>query len=469
MPPTLALLAGYALAFWAFRWESRHRPYPSAALWLPTFWMMRCGSRSLDSWFGGGEFGRLDPILIMGLIVIGGIVLARRPCNWGQIWSHNWAVLVFFCYLALSLTWAEALDNPLVKLTRPLCDLIMALIVVTEINPLQAITTLYRRTAFLLIPMSIILIKYYPYLGRGHDKSWGSDPWIGVATHKNPLGQLCMVAVFGFLWLLLVVERRKWTSLLRPSLPTFYLAMSAYLLLFGGPQSRSSTSMLCIGTAVGLFLGFGYMRNRVNAVIRWILVGSASIAALALLLEFAGTSLQAVVAEMYGKDPTLSDRTYLWRDVIRLGMENPVLGAGYGGFWIPSLYDQLSPEVNNWPAQSHSGYLETFANLGLLGCALLAMIIISTLSSATKLIQTDFEYGRLRLVLLFTVLLMNYSEASFPRAAHLWWFGFLMIALYARPWVNWPMPAPVAVPASTPEAEAKPVDELSGLPPRRTA
>lgn len=437
LPPKLALLGCFLLAAWAYRWDRKKHPYPLATLWLPTLWMMRCGSRSIDAWFGSSEFGRLDPVFVGVMIVAGFAVLARRPCRWQYVFAHNSALFLFCGYLILSVTWATSLEDPAIKIFRPLGDLIMALVIVTEPNPRLAIVTMFRRTAILLIPLSIVLIRYFHELGTGRDKHWGTDAWIGVTTHKNPLGQLCLVSALAFLWSL-AESRKKGERLMEHSVVWLYLAMTGYLFFGGLSNSRSSTSIFCFGVAVALFIVIGRMRDRINTIIRSIVLGTVVLVAVALLLDMSGTSLQAVVAGLYGKDPTLTDRTYLWGDVVRLGMDHPILGSGYGGFWVPSIYGKLSPMVDNRPGEAHNGYLETFANLGLVGVALLAWMILQSLSSAAKVIQTDFEYGRLRLVLIFSVLVMNYAEATFTVGTHLWWFGFLIVAIYAQPWVNWP-------------------------------
>jgi O-antigen ligase len=185
---------------------------------------------------------------------------------------------------------------------------------------------------------------------------------------------------------------------------------------------------------------FGRMGDHPRKIIRRVILGTVALAVVAVLLEVFGTSLQTVTADVQGKDDTLTGRTWLWQDVERLGMKHPILGSGYGAFWVPSIYDQLSLQVDNRPAEAHNGYLETFANLGLVGVGLLGWVIVQSVASASKVILTDFEYGRMRLVLLLMVLLLNYAEATFPRGTHLWWFGFLVVAVYARPWVLWPQP-----------------------------
>jgi O-antigen ligase len=437
MPPRLALFGGIVFLIWGFRKDAKFYPYPTGTLWLPALWLMRCGSRGIDYWMGGSDANRWDPILLAVLIACGAIALARRRCQWGGVIAHNSALFLFYAYIAISLTWVQSLEDPAIKIMRPLGDLIMALLVATEPNPRLAIMTMFRRAAIPLIPLSIVLVKYFPDLGRMQDKHWGNDSWIGVTTHKNPLGQLCLMAALGFIWTL-AEARRNGQPLKRQWFVWLYLALTFHLFLDGGPQSLSSTAIFCCGLALVLFFGLGYMRDRIQMVVRRIVLSVVALVALALVLQLLGTSLQGVVAESFGKNPTLSDRTYLWNDVVRLGAKNPILGTGYGGFWVRSIYAELSPMVDNKPEEAHNGYLETYANLGLVGVALLAFVIIQSIRSSTRLIHTDFEYGRMRLCMIFTVVVMNYSEATFPRGTHLWWFGFLIFAVYAREWVYWP-------------------------------
>jgi O-antigen ligase len=362
-------------------------------------------------------------------------------------------LFAFYAFLFLSVTWVDTLQDPAIKVLRPTGDLAMALIVISQPDPRRAIMTVFRRCAILLIPMSVVLVKYYPWLGRMSDKNWGQDSWIGVTTHKNPLSQLCFVAAIGYVDHFFQQRRRglKW----RQQLPTLILLfLTGYLLFAGGENSRSSTTLLCMILAAGLYWLFGYMRKRVALVMRFIYGFAFSLGLVAVALSFAGTSLQAVVAGLFGKAPTLTDRTYLWADVIRIGGENPILGSGYGGFWVPSTFAKLSPEVDNQPMEAHNGYLETFANLGLVGDALLAWLILASVRDAARGMAEDFEYNRLRLTMLITVAVMNYSEATFPRGMHLWWFGFLVFAVsprgFARP------KAASSAPASFPNAVPSP-------------
>jgi exopolysaccharide production protein ExoQ len=452
---------GYGLAFYATRQDVlTNRMQITSALWAPTLWMMRCGSRGVDYWLNGGDSARLDPIVVAILLFAGLIILSRRRCVWPGIFAQNSAIFLFYAYIVASVTWTEDLENPAIKLFRPLCDLVMALVVVTEPNPRQAIITVFRRTAFLLIPLSIVLFKYYPSLGRMTAKHWSGDMWIGVTTHKNPLGQLCVAAILGFIWTISDYRLRNQKLPRLPFVPVpvafLYLAMTAYIMNGGGnPDSRSSTAFTCLALALALYFLLGKIRKNAHRVAAYFMIVVVGIGILSLTLAAFGTSLEAIVAQAQGKNATLSDRTYLWADIIRIGKEHPWLGTGYGGFWVDSLYPKLSPMVDNRPAEAHNGYLETYANLGLVGVALLAFIIFQSLRNAMKTVRLDFEYGRIRLVLLLTIIVFNYTEASFPRGTHIFWFSFLMVALYATPFVQWPEVSTTENVSETIEPEAE--------------
>ena len=136
MPPFLALFGCFAFAFWVFWRDAKEQPYPAAALWLPILWMMRCASRGIDFWIAGGRgsdsSSDWDQVLLAVLSLLGFFVLLQRPCRWVDIVSHNGFLFLFYGYLCLSFFWVEGLENPFLKIFRPLGDLIMALIVATE-------------------------------------------------------------------------------------------------------------------------------------------------------------------------------------------------------------------------------------------------------------------------------------------------------------------------------------------------
>ena len=69
--------------------------------------------------------------------------------------------MVFLLFALLSVLWS---DFPLVALKRWFRDLgnyLVILVVLSDPRPLEAVRALLRRLCYLLIPLSILLVKYY--------------------------------------------------------------------------------------------------------------------------------------------------------------------------------------------------------------------------------------------------------------------------------------------------------------------
>jgi len=85
---------------------------------------------------------------------------------------------------------------------RDLGNYIVILVVLSDPRPLEAVHTLLRRLCYLLIPLSILLIKYYSYLGRAYSEWTGAAEYIGAMTSKNMLGVVCLISGIFFFWIL---------------------------------------------------------------------------------------------------------------------------------------------------------------------------------------------------------------------------------------------------------------------------
>ena len=79
-------------------------------------------------------------------------------------------------------------------------DFVMVLIVVSDRDPSVAIRRLLTRTGFLLIPLSVLMIKYYPDLARYYDRWDWSTYYSGVTTNKNALGVICLLFGLASVW-----------------------------------------------------------------------------------------------------------------------------------------------------------------------------------------------------------------------------------------------------------------------------
>src|SRR2546428_837215 len=71
-------------------------------------------------------------------------------------------------------------------------------VVATEPDRREALVRWMKRTAYVLLPLSVLLIRYYPTLGRAFDPWSGAPSNGGVAGNKNALGWDCLLLGFFF-------------------------------------------------------------------------------------------------------------------------------------------------------------------------------------------------------------------------------------------------------------------------------
>ena len=160
------------------------------------------------------EGSPIDRAVFFGLIVAGIIILERRKIDWEQVFTKNGWILLYLLYCLVSVTWT---NDPSVLMKRWIKDLgnpIMALVLLTERRPYEALGVVLRRLAFLLLPLSVLFIKYYPELGRWyrHDVA---ETFTGVATQKNQLGLACLIVGIYMSWELLQRRQEAYPTFLR--------------------------------------------------------------------------------------------------------------------------------------------------------------------------------------------------------------------------------------------------------------
>src|SRR5438874_1159403 len=136
------------------------------------------------------------------MIAAGFCVLNKRQVRLSEIVRNNGWLIAFLIYCFISIAWS---DYPFIAFKRWIKILghpIMALIVLTEPDPEEGLRRLMKRCAYVVVPVSILWIKYYPPLGRVFD-DWGVASNTGIATGKNMLGADCLIVGFFFFWHLL--------------------------------------------------------------------------------------------------------------------------------------------------------------------------------------------------------------------------------------------------------------------------
>lgn len=400
----------------------------SPALWIPVIWVAIATSRPVSLWLQMApartadqylEGSPLDRNVFAVLLLLGVFVLLSRARKLALL-RGNLPLVLFFAYCAISILWADYPGVAFKRWVKGLGDVVMILVVLTELDPPAAIKQLFARVAFAFAPLSLLFIRYYGDLGRYYDRWEGSVMYSGVAVDKNMLGMACLVFGIALSWRLLQElstprgQRRRGTIFAH----CVVVAMLVWLLVI----SDSKTALGCFVLASGLMFVTKFPRLRRPVIVHSMVAGIVCAVYLALFSDIAGLILTRL-----GRDPTLTGRTDLWSTLLTYPV-NPMFGAGYESFWLGSRLEELWSLYPWQPNQAHNGYLETYLNLGWVGVCLLAFIVISGYRRIHDLLRNDPAGAQLRLAFFLVVIIYNFTEAAF-KSLHPVWFAFLLAVM----------------------------------------
>ncbi len=407
----------------------------SLALWIPVVWLFIGATRNVTEWLqwkvtmSAGERylegSPLDRTVLSALIVIATIVLCMRSRRVRTILRVNGVTLAFFAYCGLTVLWSDYPEVAFKRWIRGVGDLTMVLLILSDRSWPVALERVFTRVGFVVLPMSVLFIRYYPDLGRAYGLD-GSLYWTGVAGGKNGLGMMCLIFGTAFSWRLMTAydslannERRN-----QLTIQSLMVITAIYLLVI----SDSKTSLGCFIVVSGLIFvtsRFSFARKPriVNVIVAALVFGCFGV----LFLGVGSGALEAM-----GRDPSLTGRTDIWRVALSY-TQNALLGSGYESFW---LGDRLSSIARiGGGNQAHNGYIEIYLNLGWVGVAMLLALIVTGYRRIIRGFRRDPQVAVLKLAFFVVAIIYNCTEGAFKMMSPVW-ITFLLATLalpQARP------------------------------------
>jgi len=439
MPPKLALLVGAIFVFFAFRSDRKRDIGDTNGLFWPTIWYLVVASRPIGVWFylwgvplaGGGdvtEGSSIDRFFFGGLTLIGLWILSQRRFNWMAAFRRNPWLTALLVFMALSILWSGYPYISFKRYIKVVGSVVMALVILTNERPFEALLTVLRRCLYVHLPMSIICTRYFREIGVSFDWSGAVESWQGIATSKNTLGQVAMLGVIYFFQ----EVRQHWRENGWRNLHVLYLLMALYLVK-GSGEAISMTSVSVCVFALVVFFRIQSLRDRLLSVRPFVLAVFVAMTALITLVlvhsvaHFSEGSLFGMAISTFGRNVTLTDRTYIWSDMYDVAGGFSLLGVGFGGFWIGRVANIPWNANMTWTlGQGHSGYIDTYLQLGLVGAFLLAAVIFTALPKLLRSLSDDFDFGCFRITLFLTTLFINITETTYLRGDHHLWLLFLV-------------------------------------------
>lgn len=266
---------------------------------------------------------------------------------------------------------------------------------------------LFYRALLIIAVLSILTAVLLPNYGIHHDYSALNGTWRGVFTHKNHLGRAMVIFAIVSFCLLHYTRSKK-----------YYLgiALAFFLIIF----SKSATAILILLA----LLTFGYylrsLKGNINAVYLKIIVFLVLVVSATIFF----ISNYAFIFAILDKDPTLTGRTFLWQKLMDMVNQSPLLGYGYGSFWLgdtgPSsiIWRQVGWE----PPQAHNGFIDLMLDLGYVGLLVFLYIFLSSYFNYIKeyVAKKNMEYLWGILFITFMII-YNFSESGIMRTNDVFW------------------------------------------------
>lgn len=327
--------------------------------------------------------------------------------------STTWALWGLLALAALSLLWS---DNPAVTARRATAVL-GTTVVGMYIGVRYEFEGQLRILRTLLVLLAVLSVVFATATPLGVMEGFSEGAWRGAFVHKNILGRL--MALLG-----VVSALQVWAS--RGKSPFDWVCLAAAFPLLMLSQSRTALVVLLASLLIVPVLGIVRLRHTL-AVPATIL---ASVAVLSAALWL--TASMDTVAAALGRDLTFTGRTQLWDEALQKVFERPLLGHGYGAFWLGWEGESATIWATTpWlPPHAHNGALDLALDLGLTGFAFFAAAFLIAGAAALRHAAVGATViARWPMVLIFFVVLLNATESTIVRRNDLMWMLFVAMAV----------------------------------------
>lgn len=235
----------------------------------------------------------------------------------------------------------------------------------------------------------LILLYSFSAGGYSYDVVDGSYAFSGAFASKNQLGFYASLTIlFGLAILFVFGAGPGWKTF-----AALVTALAAYALVL----SDSATSILTVLAAI-----VAVFTARAILALPPRLRTAALLALVCLVLALAAVALQLgaldAIFAAFGKDATLTGRTYLWNQGILHGNENPLTGLGYNAFWVhgrpaaEELWREFYIDARTG-FHFHNTLIEAYVGLGLVGVMLVGGLTLALVVLSMRVLMNRMNTG----------------------------------------------------------------------------
>ena len=374
-PPAIAGMAGAIITGSALCWlltpAKALRSFPMLLIVAGTKFRGREASALVGGSIDGQVMFELGVYAVIGVVVAINLIAIEhlekpRPLEL--------ALIAYATIAVISVGWSVSPAITAVRATQQLLLVLTVCVAVRVIQPQELFQSFgYQLLAYVIVCSSLALA--FPsfngtrigYLAEAHRFSWFAVHPVSAATESGiALVFIAAFALFGSGW-----KTRVW------GIPLWVFASALTLIILA---TRTRTAIFSTLAATALLYVVRYKRN-----------SGAWIAGGCLVL---GTLLCGIVAPQFGQAvqsyllrgqdvgqfASLTGRTDLWKESLRMFAARPLLGYGYVASRVLLL------QVFAWAGEAHNALVESLLDLGVIGAtALFVPFTVGLIGSIRRL------------------------------------------------------------------------------------
>ncbi len=349
-----------------------------------------------------GEGGPTRTVAL-GLLGVMAVYHLLKGARWEKS-ATRVGVAMTGAYLALglvSVTWA---DDPSISLHRVGAAWIVGLAcfgMASRWTWLDLVRLAFLASGLVTVVGIAVAIHY------GQFRPWESGYRLAPMIHPNRAAQDFAILMLSSGFLALWARRGAalyWTGM---------LGGAACLFL-----TRSRTAALSAVVAVGVVVALGAARRHVVPLVILSLAFGLTLFLLVPDLGQQGRELLNMGRSQTVDDiTTLTGRSFIWQAAYSFFLRRPLLGYGFGSFWIPSRIDAMAAMLGWVMVHGHSGYVDAAMGLGAAGLALYVAMLWGGLAGAVRqFLGTRNEAVLFGVGVITFVAVCSLAESFFPAA-----------------------------------------------------
>lgn len=422
MPPQIALIFVLAFIIFVTYIEHRNSKISGGPVWIIAIWLLYSSSKGLGIFFNVEttiEQGSLpDRYFLFILGAMAAIILIKRKFPLITVLKQNRVIILIIMYMLISAAWSQHPGISFRRWGREALALIFTLLLTSEENPIKTLISALKKSIYAALPLSILLIKYYPAYGREYGRWTGEVMWTGIASQKNGLAMLCAISILFLFWNILESwkKERQSASIISVIVDLVMIILAAYFMM--GPQhtlNYSATSFLSLVVGLLIFVTLKYTLRKGSTIKKLILITAMIIISIGISMPFSGKLPLKTIPKLLNRSETLTQRTEIWGALIPYAKKHLLLGYGYGSFWTTELRGQIA-------SHAHNGYLDTILDLGLSGLILFISFIFLALIKSIESLKINFNPSSFFISLIFMIILRCIAESPLGefQTFHMW-------------------------------------------------